>query len=101
MMEVVSENAQSHRTKPKPFRTSKAPTPYTTWRTPQTNQASGFFGWAYNLKPITHRTNGKRRIPILENRTGAGAVRELIFCLTFKMSHDRGWREPCCSEHGS
>jgi hypothetical protein len=21
--------------------------------------------------------------------------------LTFKMSHDRGWREPCCSEHGS
>src|SRR5688572_4690921 len=24
-----------------------------------------------------------------------------IFCLTFKMSHDRGWREPCGSEHGS
>jgi hypothetical protein len=23
------------------------------------------------------------------------------FCPTFKMSHDRGWREPCCSEHGS
>jgi hypothetical protein len=21
--------------------------------------------------------------------------------LTSKMSHDRGWREPCCSEHGS
>jgi hypothetical protein len=19
------------------------------------------------------------------------------FCPTFKMSHDRGWREPCCS----
>ena len=24
-----------------------------------------------------------------------------VLCLTFKMSHDRGWREPCCSEHGS
>jgi hypothetical protein len=22
-----------------------------------------------------------------------------IFCLTFKMSHDRGWRGSCCSEH--
>ena len=24
-----------------------------------------------------------------------------ILRLTFKMSHDHGWREPCCSEHGS
>ena len=28
-------------------------------------------------------------------------LRHAVFCLTFKMSHDRGWREPCCSEHGS
>jgi hypothetical protein len=35
------------------------------------------------------------------NRMLGGDGRKRASCLAFKMSHDRGWRDPCCSEHGS
>mgnify|MGYP001614520860 CR=1 FL=1 len=45
------------------------------------------------------RENGEERDATGEQKSYEFSVH--LFCPTSKMSHDHGWREPCCSEHGS
>jgi hypothetical protein len=52
-------------------------------------------------KPLIPTRREFRCGPRTRLLTGSQISMVLEFGRTFKMSHDRGWREPCCSEHGS